>query len=120
MQFLIDENLPKLIGSVFEDFGFEISFVRNIENLRGQTDEVIFKYASLNKNIIVTRDVNFVNPFRFNLKELPGIILIRFPNEISVKGMCAEIMKLLKPFKKKHWHNIIILEPGSARLRKLF
>ncbi len=119
MRFLIDENLPASVGSVFEDLGFEAQHVRNLKELRGRPDEVIFEYAVSQKSIIVTRDLNFANPIRFELHKLSGIIVLRFPNEISIQSMTEEIKRLIAMFKKADWHHIIILQPGSARLRRI-
>lgn len=118
MHFLIDENLPRSIESVFEDLDFEVEHVRDIKQLRGYSDEVVFKYAVTYKRIIVTRDLNFANPIRFNLGDLPGIVVLRFPNDVSIAAICRETARLCRLFKNEDWHNIVILEPGSARLRK--
>ena len=119
MRFLIDENLPGSTGEIFAELGFIVEHVRNLKQLHGQPDEVVFEYAVSQKSIIVTRDVNFSNPIRFELSRLPGIVTLRFPNDISINAMHAEIKKLTSPFKEADWANIVILEPGSARLRKL-
>lgn len=119
MRFLIDENLPASVGSVFEDLDFQAQHVRNLKELRGQPDEVIFEYAVSQKSIIVARDLNFANPIRFELHRLPGILVLRFPNDISIKVMITEIKNLISAFKNTDWHNIVILEPGSARLRRI-
>lgn len=119
MRFLIDENLPVSVGSVFEGLGFQVQHVRDIKGLHGRPDEVIFDYAVSQKSIVVTRDLNFANPIRFELHRLPGIVVLRFPNDISIKVMVTEIKNLISAFKNNDWHNIIILQPGSARLRQI-
>ena len=119
MHFLIDENLPRSIGVVFTQLGFVAEHVRDTKQLHGQPDEVIFEYATENKLVIVTRDLNFANPIRFNLSKLPGIVLLRFPNDISIERMCTEVLALGHSLKEKDWNNIVILEPGSLRIRKI-
>ena len=119
MLFLIDENLPRSIGSIFADLGFRVEYVKRLKQLRGQPDEVIFEYAISHEAVIVTRDLNFANPLRFELPELAGMVVLRFPNEISIAGISQEVKRLAAAFKYEDWRNLIILEPGSARLRKL-
>ena len=99
--------------------GFEVEHVRRLDQLRGQPDEILFQYAVSKKSIIVTRDLNFANIVRFELYKLPGIVVLRFPNDIPLKVMCQEIKRLASGFKEDNWHNIVILTPGSARLRRL-
>lgn len=117
--FLIDENLPRSIGSIFADLGFKVAHVKSLTELRGQPDEVIFEYAISQETVIVTRDLNFANRLRFDLSKLAGMVVIRFPNDISVAGICREVKNLAATFHYEDWRNLIILEPGSARLRKL-
>ncbi|TSC75574.1 MAG: hypothetical protein G01um101430_416 [Parcubacteria group bacterium Gr01-1014_30] len=45
MLFLVDENTTSSIKIVFQEKGFEAECVKDIKELRGQPDEVIFNYA---------------------------------------------------------------------------
>lgn len=45
MLFLIDENTTSSIRIVFEESGFEAECVKDIKELHGQSDEVVFDYA---------------------------------------------------------------------------
>lgn len=119
MSFLIDENLPPTLGHVFSKRGFIVECVLDLPQLRGSPDEVIFEYAIKHRMIIVTRDLGFANPLRFNLAQLQGLVIIRFPNEISIKVLCEEIVQLLQDMPKERFHNLIVLEPGSIRVREL-
>lgn len=119
MNFLLDENTPRSLGSVFEKRGFLVEFVRDIDSLRGKSDDVIFNHGVENNAIIVTRDIDFANPLRFGLHRLPGLIILRFPNEISVEGLCREVARLTSEFQEEDFHNLIIIEPGFVRIRDL-
>src|SRR5579872_7317962 len=90
MLFLIDENLPQSLAPAFENHGHNALHVTSLEQLRGQPDEVIFEYAAAKQLIIVTRDLNFANPIRFNLSRLAGIVVLRFPNDISMKQLAQD------------------------------
>ena len=119
INFLIDENLPRQVGEVFRERGFLVEQVSSNPDLRRKSDEVIFDYAAKKQAIIVTRDLNFANPLRFALDKLPGMIVIRFPSEISISTLSEEVKKLISDLEENDFFNLIILEPGSVRKRKL-
>ncbi len=117
--FLIDENLPRAVGEVFTGLGFRAECVGDNPSLRQKSDEVIFEYAVERKAVIVTRDVGFANPFRFPLNTSAGLIVLRFPNEISMNALCAELRRLIEGFGSEDFNDLIVVEPGSVRKRKL-
>lgn len=120
MLFLIDENTTSSIGFLFEKKGFEVDYVVRNKELRGQPDEVIFNYAVDKQADIVTRDLGFTNPLRFDLTKLFGVVVLRFPNEISVATFNSEVDRLTKGMTDKDFRKkIIVIEPGSVRSRKL-
>ena len=119
MLFLVDENLPSSICRIFEDLGHQAEYVGDIKRLRQQPDEAIFDYAVKHKAIIVTRDLGFGNPLRFPLGKITGLVIIRFPNEISISKIGEELNRLLKDFQLKDFRNLILVEPGSLRKRAL-
>ena len=119
MRFLIDENLPRSLGKIFKKQGFIVKNVKDSPKLRGQPDEVIFNYSAKKEYIVITRDIGFSNLTRFNQHKLPGLVLIRFPNEISIKNLIQETERLVKGFSKEDYKALIIIEPGSVRKRLL-
>ena len=119
MRFLIDENLPALVGSVFEERGYEVEVVLDQSALRGESDEVIFDYAVNRGAILVTRDLDFTNPLRFSIKSMRGVIIIRFPNEVSISILCDELRRLISKLTIEDFKQLIIIEPGSLRMRSL-
>jgi len=120
MLFLIDENCSASIGLLFKERGFEVECVKDIKKLRGQSDEVVFNYAANNQSIVVTKDLGFANPLRFDLTYLPGIVIIRFPNEVSTKAISKEIKRLINGMIKEDFlKRIIVIEPGNVRSRGL-
>lgn len=119
MKFLIDENLPASLAQLFVELGGEVEFVYDIPALRGEPDEAIFEHAVAKGTTIVTRDLGFANPTRFLLSKLAGLVIIRFPNEISTMVMSQEIYRLVQGLSPSDFHNLIVIEPGSIRKRKL-
>lgn len=119
MQFLIDENLPGSFGNIFKKQSFTVTHVKELSELHGQSDEVIFNYCSSNNCVLITRDIGFTNPTRFNQNKVPGLILIRFPNEISIKNLIREVERLVEGFSEKDYRALIIIEPGLVRKRTI-
>lgn len=119
INFLIDENLPRQVGEIFRGRGFAVEQVSENFELRQKSDEVIFDYAVKKQSIIVTRDLNFANPVRFSLNKVPGMVIIRFPNEVSISKLSHEVNRLISDLGENDFLNLIVLEPGSVRKRKL-
>ena len=119
LRFLIDENLPRIVGGVFKLSGFVVEHVGSNPSLRQKSDEAIFDYAVEQKSVIVTRDLGFANPTKFPLHKIMGLVIIRFPNEVRIATLCKEIERLVDAFEEKDFHNLIIIEPGSVRKREL-
>ena len=119
MHFLIDENLPLSLGKIFRQNGHKAEFVKSLKELRGKPDEVIFEYAAANGLSIVTRDLNIANPIRFDLSKVAGIVVLRFPNDISIELLAQEITSVMDRLNEDQWHQLVVIEPGSIRLRKL-
>ena len=119
MLFLIDENLPFSIGESFRQKGHEIASASKIPELRTQPDEVLFNYAVKYRAIIITRDLGYANPARFELSRLQGLIVIRFPNVISMQALCREIARLTEQLAEADFKNLLIIEPSHIRSRHL-
>ncbi|MBI2644165.1 MAG: DUF5615 family PIN-like protein [Candidatus Wildermuthbacteria bacterium] len=120
MIFLIDENITSSIRILFEEKGFEAECVKNIQELRGQPDEVVFDYAVAKQAVIVTKDLGFANPTRFPLTQLLGLVVLRFPNEVSVTTLYKEVERLIEGMEEQDFRKrIIVIEPGSVRSRPL-
>lgn len=120
MLFLIDENLPAFVGKVFASKNFGVRCVGDDPKLRGKPDEVVFDYAVQERAIIVTRDLEFSHPARFNIARIDGLVILRFPNEISISKLCSEVSRLIHDFNEKDFKNYLtIIEPGSIRRKKI-
>ncbi len=86
--------------------------------LQGQPDEVVFNYAVAKNAVIVTRDLDFTNPFKFDHRQLHGLVILRFPNEISIKRLIDETSDLIADIEEDDFRSLIIIAPGSVRKRK--
>ncbi len=117
--FLIDENLPRAVGNIFEARGFLVEYVTAIPEIHRAPDELIFEYAAENQFIVVTRDLGFTNPFRFELDRVPGIMVLRFPNSIRIASLCSLVARLIAGLAAKDFHGIMLVEPALMRRRTL-
>ena len=116
--FLIDEDLPRSLKSELIKRGYNTIDVRDV-GLRGQSDDKIYKYAQKNRMILLTADLGFSNLIRFKLKLNCGIVIVRFPNEITTKLLNENLVKSLSGLDKNDFAgNLIIVEPGRIRLHK--
>lgn len=119
MFFLVDENLPASVGAIFAGRGWDVELISDSHELRGKPDEAVFEYAAKRKAVIVTRDVRFANPTRFALDRLHGVVVLRFPNEVSIFALCKETSRLVSGLEAGDFHKLVIIEPGSVRVRPL-
>ena len=78
MRFLVDENLPSDLVAMAEARGFRACWVRDV--LPGAKDALILRRLREEREILVSRDIRFVNLI-FSLitagEDLRGAILIR-------------------------------------------
>jgi predicted nuclease of predicted toxin-antitoxin system len=58
VRLLLDQNLPRRAVKVFETLGIEAIHVHSV-GLANQSDRKIWRYASQNQLVIVTKDADF-------------------------------------------------------------
>lgn len=116
MKLLLDEHIPHEVENVFVELGHETESVRTHPKLHGQSDAAIFQYALDQRRIIVTRDLGFVDHFRFSTVRPPGLILIRFPAQVSISILAFEIQRAVKAIPTDDFDKLIVLEPGLYRI----
>lgn len=116
--FLIDEDMPRSTAKELIKAGYQVLDVRDI-GLRGQSDDKIFAYAQKHRMILLSADLGFANTMRFPIGSHNGIIVLRFPNEISTQRLNQELGKSLSGLKDKDiYGNLVIIEPGRVRIHK--
>ncbi len=99
--------------------GCDIEDARSV-GLRGKSDDEILAYGTDQLRTILTADVGFANILRFPLGSHHGIIVIRFPNEVSVNALNESVAVALRSIEAGDVEgNLIVVEPGRVRLRRL-
>lgn len=116
--FLIDEDMPRSTAKELIKAGYKALDIRDI-GLRGQSDDKIFAYAQKQGAILLSADLGFANSIRFPIGSHNGIIVLRFPNEISTQRLNQELLKSLSGLKNKDiYGNLVIFEPGRVRIHR--
>ncbi len=116
--FLIDEDMPRSTAKELIKAGYQALDVRDI-GLRGQSDDKIFAYAQKHKAILLSADLGFANTVRFPIGSHNGIIVLRFPNEISTGALNQGLLKGLYGLKDEDiYGNLVVIEPGKVRIHK--
>jgi len=87
--------------------------------LRGRPDQSIFEYAQASGLVLLTGDLGLGNVLRFPLGTHPGIVVVRFPNEISNEVTNEAILAALENTTPQEIEgHVLIVEPGRVRLRR--
>jgi len=118
LKFVLDEDMPRSTGKFLKDAGYEVKDIRDY-NLRGAEDKQVFKFAQNEKSVLITSDMDFANTLKFPLGEHYGIVIVKFPNEISNNEMNRQIVLRLKELSEDDFFgNLIIIEPMKIRIKR--
>ncbi len=82
MKLRLDENLGGTVASVFRRAGHDAETVRG-QGLSGATDREVIATCQAEHRCLVTLDLDFANPLRFDPASYSGIAVIRLPHRLS-------------------------------------
>jgi len=111
----LDENLGQSVATALAGRGLDVATVPE-QQLAGVTDNQIFEVCGREERVLVTLDLDFANPFRFDPTGGPGIAVLRvrtrpgLPELIDTALTLAEHLKR-SPIAGRLW----IVEPGRVR-----
>lgn len=109
--------MPRSSAEVIKECGYEVTDVRDME-LSGATDEEIVEYALSNNYVIITRDLDFGNIFRYPKGLHQGIVILRLPFWFTAEKINKILLDFLKSVDEKEIEDsIIIVELGRYRRR---
>jgi predicted nuclease of predicted toxin-antitoxin system len=117
IRFLIDEDMPRLTARALTERGFDCVDARDI-GLRGVDDDVLYEWAQKENRIILTGDLGFSNTLRFPLGSHKGIVIARFPNEMSTERLNQILMDAITDICEDLPGNLAIIEPDKIRIRR--
>jgi predicted nuclease of predicted toxin-antitoxin system len=86
IRFLIDEDMPRSTWTALQHAGFECLDVRDL-GLRGATDGLVYERAQEEGWILLTQDLGFASSLRFPPGTHKGIVVARFPDQMSTERM---------------------------------
>ena len=116
--FVVDEDMQRSVGSILEKLGHTVLDIRDL-GLRGRPDEVIFQFAQKNRAALLSGDVGFSRFVNFVPGGHFGIVIVRFPSEVSTDCINAEIAKSLSDLTDQDFRNtVIVISPGKVRIRR--
>jgi len=115
---IIDEDLPRKLGESLKKLRWEIKDIRDF-NLSGKPDKEIIGFAKEYRAVLFSSDKDFANISKYSPKDYYGIVILDFPNEVSIDFILEETEKALINIPLKDFKgNLIIIEPGKIRIRK--
>ena len=116
LRFLLDECMPVYIRTLLRERGHEVFDPREM-GMRGADDESLLEIAARERQIIVTRDLDF-NLISLKRLRPAGVILVRYPETLGPRT----VTRLFEAFintggLERALGNIVVLTPGRARFR---
>ena len=82
MRLKLDENLGKRGPAILQAAGHEVSNVTH-QQLGGATDEELIEKCRRERRGLVSLDLDFANPLRFQPSQYAGIAVLRLPSQPS-------------------------------------
>lgn len=118
MNAVIDEDLNRSLGTVLSALGFFPLDVRD-HGLRGATDEEVFLFSQKRKAVLFSADLGFANALAYQVRSHHGIVILRYPNELSTIAINEDVRTLLSKLTTEDYPgSLIILSPGKLRIRR--
>jgi predicted nuclease of predicted toxin-antitoxin system len=117
MKFFIDANLPYSSKEIFEKFG-KVWHAKDVK-LQAAADKIIFKFAVKKKAILVTRDLEFANPYLYPKKSHYGVLILKVPFWFTANQINKTIKSALSSIEIKILEKaVVVIEPAKIRIRK--
>ena len=114
---MIDEDMPRSTAKALSKAGFDCLDIRDLK-LRGSPDTLVFRKAQEENCVILTADLGFSNNLRFTLGSHKGIIIARFPNEMSTDKLNQILLDAITSVREDLPGNLTIIEPDRIRIRR--
>ncbi len=117
-KFVLDEDMPRSTGAALKNRGYGVKDIRDY-GLRGADDARIYQFAQDDQAVLVTGDLGFGNIVRFPLETHHGVVIARFPNEMTTREINRQLVEAFRDLTDEDFKgNLIIVEPGRVRIRR--
>jgi predicted nuclease of predicted toxin-antitoxin system len=119
MNFFLDANIPYAVLEMFKECKLEAVHARDVGMARA-ADKEIAAYATRERSILITKDLEFANRLLFPPESHFGVIIVRYPSTFTA----ARFAKALKEFIASVDATLLdgaatIVKLGTYRMRKL-
>jgi predicted nuclease of predicted toxin-antitoxin system len=116
--FLIDEQLPRSLARDIVGAGWVGVHVVDV-GLQGHADDRVLRYAIEGDLVLITCDMGFADIRRFPIGTRSGILVGRFPDELSIDARKRILLDAIRSLDLRRIPgNLVVIEPGSVRIRR--
>ncbi|MEI8242706.1 MAG: DUF5615 family PIN-like protein [bacterium] len=116
MKLKLDENLGGRVAGLLREAGHDVETVFQ-EGLAGANDDAIYCVCCREQRILVTLDLDFADPVRFDPAAC-GIVVLRLPARPTLELLLALAQQLAQALRSLPVNgDLWIVEPGRIRIR---
>ena len=117
MRWLLDEGTPKALVEWLARAGDDVLDVA-VSDLRGSSDERLWRIAGRQGRIVMTRDLGFMLP---QVTPYPaGVVLVRAPDTYGADAIMKLVEDALGTVPRESLPGAVtVIEPGKVRQRRL-
>ena len=119
MRFLVDEDLPRSIGNLLRQYGYEAVDVRDV-GLQGAKDAEVAAYAQNQGLCLVTGDYGSSDVRNYPPSEYSRLVVLHIPGKATASLILNLVEGLLKQDKliSQLPGRLAIVEFGRVRMRR--
>ncbi|MGB3193073.1 MAG: DUF5615 family PIN-like protein [Limnoraphis sp.] len=116
MKIKLDENIGNRGKHLLIEAGHDVSTVFE-QDLSGAPDPEILEVCRSESRCLVTLDLDFSNPLRFQPSQYAGIAVLRLPKQPGYQDLIDTISTLIGALKKEDiTEKLWIVQRGSIRI----
>ena len=98
MKFKLDENIGQRGRAIFIEAGHDVATVLE-QNLQSAPDPTMIAVCQAEQLCLVTLDLDFSNPLRFDLTQYFGIAVLRLPKRSKPQDLLNAMITLVEAVK---------------------
>lgn len=94
MKLKLDENLGHRCVAQLESSGHDVATV-SAQHMAGAADSAVIEHCRQEDRVLVTLDLDFANPLRFNPRHHHGIAVLHLPNKPTPQDLFDAVATLI-------------------------
>lgn len=99
MRLKLDENLGRSTAQLFVDAGHDVAIVR-LQRMAGASDTEVYDACTCEGRALVTLDLDFANPLRFDRAAAPGLAVLRVRSYPTMQDLERAAATLVGAFER--------------------